>query len=62
MQQMRDEDQVVISEPFGELPGAWEELPEATALLIQPGPDEQRPFRPHFDAGRTSGAHALQAG
>jgi predicted glutamine amidotransferase len=47
LQTLRDEDRVVISEPFGELRGAWEELPEATVLVIQPGPDEQRPFRPH---------------
>jgi predicted glutamine amidotransferase len=61
VQQMRDEDRVVISEPFRDLPGAWEMIPEATVLIVQPGPDEQRPFRPHVDATRTNGAHALQA-
>jgi len=61
VQQLSDEDRVVISEPFGSLPGAWEELPEATVLVVQPGADEQRPFRPHFDAARADGAHALQA-
>jgi glutamine amidotransferase len=49
LQRLRDEDRVVISEPFGDLPGAWQELPEATVLIVQPGPDEQLPFRPHVD-------------
>jgi glutamine amidotransferase len=49
LQRLRDEDRVIISEPFGDLPGAWHELPEATVLIVQPGPDEQRPFRPHVD-------------
>jgi glutamine amidotransferase len=61
LQRLQDEDRVIISEPFGDLPGAWEELPEATALIIQPGPDERRPFRPHVDASRTNGAHAVSA-
>ena len=61
VQTMRDEDRVVISEPFSELPGAWDELPEATVLVIQPGPDEQRPFRPHVGAAATNGARAAPA-
>src|SRR3954469_13349355 len=61
VQLMRDEDRAVISEPCGELPGAWEEIPEATVLIVQPGPDEKRPFRPHVDATRANGAHALKA-
>jgi glutamine amidotransferase len=61
VQQLRDDDRDVISEPFGELPGAWEELAESTVLIVQPGADEQRPFRPHFDAERANGARALQA-
>ena len=40
-----DEDRAVVSEPLGDLPGVWEEVPEATALIIQDGPDEQRAFR-----------------
>ena len=41
-----DEDRAVVSEPLGDLPGVWEEIPEATALVVQDGPDEQRAFRP----------------
>jgi predicted glutamine amidotransferase len=47
LQQLADEDRAIVSEPLGDLPGAWIEVPESTALIVQPGPDEQRPFRPH---------------
>ena len=47
LQQLGDEDRAVVSEPLGNrLPGAWIEIPPSTALIVQPGPDEQRPFRP----------------
>jgi len=46
LQSLGDEDRAVVSEPLGDLKGAWLEVPEATAWIIQPGPDEQRPFRP----------------
>jgi predicted glutamine amidotransferase len=47
LQRMRDEDRLVVSEPFADLPGAWHELPESTALIVLPGgAHEQRPFRP----------------
>ena len=41
---------MIVSEPLGELPGAWSEIPEATVLIVQPGQDETRPFRPHVEA------------
>ena len=43
---MRDEDRVVISEPMSDLPGVWNEIPESTVLVVQPGRDEQHAFRP----------------
>jgi predicted glutamine amidotransferase len=46
LQGMTAEDRVVVSEPVSDLPGAWREVPESTALIIQRGPDEQQPFRP----------------
>ncbi len=61
LQLLRDEDRVVISEPFGELPGAWAELAESTVLIVQPGEDETRPFRPHVDVAQANGAAALSA-
>jgi glutamine amidotransferase len=49
LQRLRDEDRVVVSEPLADLPGVWDEIPEASALIVQMGPDESRPFRPHVD-------------
>jgi glutamine amidotransferase len=46
LQRLRDGDRLVVSEPLADLPGVWTEIPEATAMIIQPGPDEQRPFTP----------------
>ncbi|HYB22346.1 MAG TPA: class II glutamine amidotransferase [Solirubrobacteraceae bacterium] len=43
----REGDHVVVSEPLTDLPGAWHEIPEATALTIMPGGRWQtRPFAP----------------
>ena len=46
LQRVRDEDRLVVSEPFSDLPGLWNEIPESTVFIVQPGPDEQRPFTP----------------
>jgi predicted glutamine amidotransferase len=47
LQQLGDEDRAIVSEPLGDrLPGAWIEIPPSTAMIVQPGPDEQRSFRP----------------
>jgi predicted glutamine amidotransferase len=44
-----DNDRVVVSEPFADLPGAWIQVPESTALTIHPGgAHEQRAFHPHL--------------
>jgi glutamine amidotransferase len=48
------EDRIVVSEPLADLPGAWLEIPESTVMIVQPGPDEQRPFRPHHDEATAS--------
>jgi predicted glutamine amidotransferase len=50
LQRLRDEDRIVVSEPLADLPGVWNEIPESHALVVQPGPDELRPFRPALDA------------
>jgi len=50
-QQLRDEDRIVLSEPLIDLPGLWDEVPESTAVVVQPGPDERRPFRPRVERG-----------
>ena len=59
LQQLQDEDRVVISEPFTELPGAWQEIPESTVLIVQPGDDVIVPFRPHAQAGDVSGGATI---
>jgi predicted glutamine amidotransferase len=51
LQRLREEDRVVVSEPLADLAGVWDEIPEASVLIVQPGPDEHRPFRPRVDRG-----------
>lgn len=47
LQRMRDADRLVVSEPLADLPGAWHEIPESTALTVLPGgAHEMRPFHP----------------
>jgi glutamine amidotransferase len=43
---LSDETRVVVSEPLGDLPGAWNEVPESHVGIIRPGEDELRPFAP----------------
>jgi len=58
LQRLREEDRIIVSEPLADLPGVWHEIPESTVVIVQPGPDEQRPFRPHYDAAADNGAPA----
>jgi glutamine amidotransferase len=51
-QHLTDEDRVIVSEPLSDLPGVWIAVPESTAIVIQPGPDEQRSFQPRMPAGQ----------
>ena len=41
-----EETRLPVSEPLGDLPGAWNEVPEATAGVVRPGRDAIRPFQP----------------
>ena len=43
---LSDETRVVVSEPLGDLAGAWNAVPESHVGVIQPGQDELRPFAP----------------
>jgi hypothetical protein len=36
----------VVSEPIGDLPGAWVELPEASYGVVGKGSDQLLPFTP----------------
>lgn len=47
LQRMHPGDRLVVSEPVADLPGAWHEVPQSTALVVeQGGALEHRPFRP----------------
>jgi glutamine amidotransferase len=48
LQRFTDEDRVVLSEPPGDLPGAWLQVPESSAMIIQTGADETQSFQPHW--------------
>jgi predicted glutamine amidotransferase len=43
---LSDKTRVVVSEPLGDLPGVWNEVPESHVGIIRPGEDELRPFAP----------------
>jgi predicted glutamine amidotransferase len=46
-QRLSDDDRLVVSEPFSDLPGVWQEIPEATAVTVHRGGVlEERPFSP----------------
>lgn len=43
---LSDDTRVVVSEPLGDLQGAWREVPESTYLVIRGGAQESHPFAP----------------
>jgi predicted glutamine amidotransferase len=47
---LSDEARVVVSEPLGDLPGAWNEVPESHVGIVQPGTDELHPLNPRHAA------------
>lgn len=48
LQHLGDDDRLVVSEPFNNLPGAWNEIDLSAAAVVTPdGRVEDRPFRPH---------------
>lgn len=46
LRDLDDESRLVVSEPLGDLPGAWNEVPESSYGVIQPGQDEMHSFEP----------------
>lgn len=46
LESLSDETRVVVSEPLGDLPGVWNEVPESSVGIVQPGQDELRTFTP----------------
>jgi glutamine amidotransferase len=45
-QEVSDESRLIVSEPLGDLAGAWNEVPESTWGAIHVGRDEMHPFTP----------------
>lgn len=45
-EEVSEDARMVVSEPLGEIPGVWNEVPEATCRIVGAGHDEQRSFRP----------------
>ncbi|MCD0484313.1 class II glutamine amidotransferase [Streptacidiphilus sp. ASG 303] len=46
LRDVSEETRLIVSEPLGDLPGAWNEVPESTYAVVRPGADEMRPFAP----------------
>jgi predicted glutamine amidotransferase len=67
LQRASANDRLIVSEPFSDLPGVWQEIPQATAVTVERGDlFEERPFRPatdHQARSRSAGpaAEALHA-
>jgi glutamine amidotransferase len=53
LQEVSDESRIIVSEPLGDLHGAWNEVPESSYGVVQEGDDEMHPFRPIYS--RNSG-------
>jgi predicted glutamine amidotransferase len=49
-----DESRLVVSEPLRDLPGAWQEVPESSWGVVQPGQDELHPFEPKAPSKSTA--------
>jgi glutamine amidotransferase len=47
---LSDQTRLVVSEPLGDLKGAWREVPEATCVVISGGSEEAQPFTPSVPA------------
>jgi predicted glutamine amidotransferase len=46
LHRLSDDARLVVSEPLGDLQGAWQEVPESTCVVVRGGEQELRPFAP----------------
>ena len=46
LHQVAEETRLIVSEPLGDLAGAWNEVPESSYGVVHHGQDELHPFRP----------------
>jgi predicted glutamine amidotransferase len=57
LQQISDDDRLIVSEPFDDLPGDWQEIPAGSAVTVRRGGVlEERPFRPSRPSSLAGGA------
>ena len=57
VRRLSHDDRVIVSEPFADLPGAWHEIPPASAVTVRRGGVlEHQPFQPQPNA-----AHVVSA-
>ncbi|MER5312025.1 class II glutamine amidotransferase [Streptomyces sp. NPDC002773] len=46
LRDLEEETRLIVSEPLGDLPGAWNEVPESSYGVVQPGTDTLHSFAP----------------
>lgn len=46
LHELSDDARLVVSEPLGDLRGAWREVPESSSVTVHGGEDDVRPFAP----------------
>ncbi|HLM07762.1 MAG TPA: class II glutamine amidotransferase [Blastococcus sp.] len=46
LHELSDDARLIVSEPLGDLRGAWHEVPESTCVTIRAGEESLTPFRP----------------
>jgi glutamine amidotransferase len=46
LQRLSSESRLVVSEPLTDLPGVWNEVPESSFVVVEPGGDAFHPFAP----------------
>jgi glutamine amidotransferase len=44
--EVSDDSRLIVSEPLGDVPGVWNEVPESTCATVAPDGASLRPFRP----------------
>jgi glutamine amidotransferase len=58
LHQVSDESRLVVSEPLGDLAGAWNEVPESSFGVIQKGQDQLMSFTPRAPNSSSSRGRA----
>jgi glutamine amidotransferase len=46
LHELSEDARLIVSEPLGDLHGAWREVPESTCVVVHGGREELRPFTP----------------